>query len=152
MTDDPDDPDDLALAASPLYCPREPISREARVANAVTCYRWDDMPLERVSDMLERRLITGDRMMLAHVYLKKGCIVPKHSHENEQLTYITAGALHFKLGENQDQEVTVRAGEVLVIPPHVPHSAHALEDTIDIDIFSPPREDWLSGTDAYIRG
>src|SRR5215210_2338449 len=68
---------------------------------AVTHYRWDSMRKERVSDMLERRLITGDRMMLAHVYLKKGCIVPKHSHDNEQLTYILEGALHFKLGEDQ---------------------------------------------------
>lgn len=114
-------------------------------------YRWEDMPKERVTDALERRLITGDRMMLAHVYLEKGCVVPKHSHENEQLTYILEGALHFWIGENGEEERVVRAGEVLVIPSNVPHKAEALEDTLDVDIFSPPREDWLNKTDDYLR-
>ena len=109
------------------------------------------MPRERVSDTLERRLITGDRMMLAHVYLAKGCVVPKHSHMNEQLTYILEGALHFWLGEDQTEEVVVRAGEVLHIPSNLPHKAIALEDTLDVDIFDPPREDWLNKTDAYLR-
>ncbi len=116
-----------------------------------TFYRWDDMPRERVTDLLERRLITGDRMMLAHVYLKKGCVVPKHSHENEQLTYILEGALHFWLGEDGAEERVVRAGEVLHIPSHLPHKAEALEDTLDVDIFSPPRQDWLDKSDAYLR-
>ena len=116
-----------------------------------TFHRWDDMPKERVSDLLQRRLITGERMMLAHVYLDKGCIVPRHSHDNEQLTYILEGALHFWLGEDGEEEVTVRAGEVLVIPPNLPHKAEALEDTLDVDIFSPPRQDWLSKSDAYLR-
>ena len=114
-------------------------------------HRWEDMPKERVSDTLQRRLITGERMMLAHVYLDKGCIVPKHSHENEQFTYILQGVLHFWLGENGEEEVTVRAGEVLVIPPNLPHKAEALEDTLDMDIFSPPRQDWLDKTDDYLR-
>lgn len=109
------------------------------------------MPRERVSDTLERRLITGDRMMLAHVYLAKGCVVPKHSHMNEQLTYILEGALHFWLGEDQSEEVIVRAGEVLHIPSNLPHKAVALEDTLDVDIFDPPREDWLNKTDSYLR-
>jgi quercetin dioxygenase-like cupin family protein len=116
-----------------------------------THYRWDDMPKEKVSDMLERRLITGDRMMLAHVYLQKGCIVPTHSHENEQLTYILEGALLFTLGEEQNVEVTVSAGEVLHIPSNLPHKAVALEDTLDVDVFSPPRQDWLDKTDSYLR-
>ena len=114
-------------------------------------YRWEDMPRERVSESLERRLITADRMMLAHVYLEKGCIVPKHQHENEQLTYILSGALHFWIGENGEEEVVVRSGEVLVIPSFVWHKAEALEDTVDVDIFSPPRQDWLDKTDAYLR-
>ena len=101
--------------------------------------------------MLDRRLITGDRMMLAHVYLKKGCIVPKHSHENEQFTYILEGALRFWIGDDGAEEVVVRAGEVLHIPSNVPHRAEALEDTLDVDVFSPPRSDWLDGTDAYLR-
>lgn len=118
---------------------------------AVTFYRWKDMPLEKVTDKLDRRLVTGDRMMLAHVYLKKGCIVPKHQHENEQLTYILEGALHFWIGENGEQELTVRAGEVLHIPPMVWHKAEAVEDTLDVDIFDPPRQDWLAKTDDYLR-
>jgi quercetin dioxygenase-like cupin family protein len=116
-----------------------------------TSYRWDEMPKEPLSDLLDRRLITGERMMLAHVYLKKGCIVPQHSHENEQITYILEGALHFWIGEDGAEEVTVRAGEVLVIPSNVVHKAEALEDTLDVDIFSPPRQDWLDKTDDYLR-
>jgi len=114
-------------------------------------YRWEDMPRERVTDSLERRLITADRMMLAHVYLDKGSIVPKHSHENEQLTYILEGALHFWIGEDGEEEVIVRSGEVLVIPSNVPHKAEAIEDTLDVDIFSPPRQDWIDKTDDYLR-
>ncbi|WP_457652619.1 cupin domain-containing protein [Rhodocaloribacter sp.] len=117
----------------------------------VTFYRWEDMARERVSDRLDRRLITGERMMLAHVYLKKGCIVPKHHHENEQITYVLEGALRFRLGEDGSEEIVVRAGEVLHIPPNVPHEATALEDTLDVDLFSPPRRDWLDGTDTYLR-
>ena len=117
----------------------------------VSFYRWDSMKKERVSDMLERRLITGDRMMLAHVYLKKGCIVPKHSHDNEQLTYILEGALKFWLGDDGAEEVTVSAGEVLLIPSNVPHKAEALEETLDVDVFSPPRQDWLEKKDHYLR-
>ncbi len=120
--------------------------------NDVTFYRWDSMRKERVSDMLERRLITGERMMLAHVYLKKGCIVPKHSHENEQLTYILEGALRFWIGEDQQEEIVVNAGEVLHIPSNVPHKAEALDDTLDVDVFSPPRQDWLDHTDSYFHG
>src|SRR5262249_4297023 len=114
-------------------------------------HRWDDMPKEKVSDVLERRLITGDRIMLTHVYLKKGCIVPRHSHDNEQFTYILDGVLHFWLGENGEEEIILRAGEVLVIPANLPHKAEALEDTLDIDVFSPPRQDWLDKTDDYLR-
>jgi quercetin dioxygenase-like cupin family protein len=117
----------------------------------VTHYKWDDMPKEKVSDSLDRRLITGERMMLAHVYLKKGCLVPQHSHDNEQLTYILEGALHFFIGPDKAEEVIVRAGEVLHIPSNVLHEALAIEDTLDVDVFSPPRQDWLDKTDAYLR-
>jgi quercetin dioxygenase-like cupin family protein len=118
---------------------------------AVTKYRWDAMPKERVSAMLERRIITGERIMLAHVYLKKGAIVPTHSHENEQLTYILEGALHFWIGADGTDEVTVGAGEVLHIPSNLPHKAQAIEDTLDVDIFAPPRQDWLDKSDSYLR-
>ena len=117
----------------------------------VTFYRWDDMPKERVTDVISRRLVTADRMMLAHVYLDKGAKVPQHSHDNEQLTYILEGALHFWIGAVRSEEVIVRAGEVLVIPSNVPHEAVALEDTLDVDVFSPPRQDWLNGTDSYFH-
>ncbi|HEY3104104.1 MAG TPA: cupin domain-containing protein [Pyrinomonadaceae bacterium] len=117
----------------------------------VTHYRWHDMTTELVSDSLARRLITGDRMMLAHVYLKRGCIVPRHSHENEQITYILEGGLRFWIGADESQTLDVMAGEVLHIPSNVPHKAEALEDTLDVDIFSPPRQDWLDKTDDYLR-
>jgi quercetin dioxygenase-like cupin family protein len=114
-------------------------------------YRWDDMPREPVTDVISRRLVTGERMMLAHVYLDRGAVVPKHEHDNEQLTYILEGALRFWLGEDGQEEVVVRAGEVLHIPPHLPHKAEALEDTLDVDVFCPPRQDWLDGTDSYFH-
>jgi quercetin dioxygenase-like cupin family protein len=117
----------------------------------VTHHRWNDMPKQRVTDVIDRRVITGERMMLAHVYLKKGSIVPRHSHDNEQLTYILEGALKFFIGPEGAQELIVRAGEVLVIPANVPHQAEALEDTLDVDVFSPPRQDWLDGTDDYFH-
>lgn len=118
---------------------------------SVSHHRWDRIPEESLKGTITRRLITGERMMIAHIYLKKGDDVPRHSHENEQLTYVLQGALHFWLGPNDERELTVRAGEVLVIPSHVPHRALAMEDTLDVDVFSPPRQDWLSGTDAYLR-
>ena len=118
---------------------------------SVSFYRWKDLPEEQLSPLLGRKLITGTRMMLAHVYLKTGCVVPKHNHENEQLTYILEGALRVWIGEDGDQVLDVRAGEVLHIPSNVFHKAEALEDTLDVDVFSPPREDWLNKTDDYLR-
>ena len=118
---------------------------------SVTHYRWADIPKERLSDVLDRKLITGDRMMLAHVYLKKGAVVPQHSHENEQITYILEGGLRFWIGADESEVIDVLAGEVLHIPSHVPHKAEALEDTLDVDVFSPPRQDWLDKTDDYLR-
>jgi len=114
--------------------------------------KWDEIRREQVTDSIARRLFTGERMMLAHVYLDKGAIVPTHSHENEQLTWILEGALRFWIGEEGSiEELVVSAGEVLYIPSNVPHKAEALEDTLDIDVFSPPRQDWLDGTDQYFH-
>jgi unsaturated pyranuronate lyase len=118
---------------------------------SVTFYRWEEMPKEVLSETLSRRLITGDHVMMAHVYLKKGSIVPRHSHENEQVTYILEGGLRFWIGEDESQVVDVMAGEVLHIPSTVQHKAEALEDTLDLDVFSPPRQDWLNKTDDYLR-
>ena len=116
-----------------------------------THYRWEDMPRERLGPLLGRRLISTDRMMLTHVYLEKGCVVPWHEHENEQLTYILEGTLRFSLGADDPEVVDVAAGEVLHIPSGLPHMAEALETTLDVDIFCPTRQDWLDGTDAYLR-
>ncbi len=118
---------------------------------SVRLFRWDDLPLEPVTDVIDRKVVTGDRMMMAHVYIKKDAVVPKHSHDNEQLTYILEGALHFWIGEDGSEELTVNAGEVLHIPSNVPHKAQALVDTLDVDVFSPPRQDWLDGTDSYFH-
>ncbi len=123
---------------------------ESKIAK-VKLNRWNDLKAEPLKEGLTRKLVTGERMMIAHVYLKKGVDVPRHAHENEQLTYILEGALRFWFGANDDQELVVGAGEVIVIPPNLPHRALALEDTLDVDVFSPPRQDWLSGTDSYLR-
>ena len=116
-----------------------------------THYRWDDLPKERLSPLLERRLIWGERVMVSHVYLEKGCLVPMHSHDNEQMTYILEGTLRFWIGEDGAETIDVAAGEVLHLPSGVPHRAEALEDTLDVDIFSPPRRDWIEKTDDYLR-
>lgn len=118
---------------------------------AATWHRWDQVEREDLHAQLSRRVITGDQVMLAHVYLKKGCVVPKHSHMNEQFTYILEGALRFRVGDDGADEIVVRAGEVLHLPGNVPHEALALEDTIDLDVFCPPRQDWLEKTDSYLR-
>jgi len=118
---------------------------------AIIVNRWSDLHAEPLKEGLTRKLVTGERMMIAHVYLNKGVDVPRHSHDNEQLTYILEGALQFWFGSHDEQELIVRAGEVIVIPSNLPHRALALEDTLDVDVFAPPRQDWLSGTDAYLR-
>lgn len=119
--------------------------------DGVTHHRWEDIPAEPLKGTITRRFISGERVMIAHVYLKEGDDVPLHSHHNEQVTYILEGSLHFWFGANGERELTVNAGEVVVIPSNVPHRALALKDTLDVDIFDPPREDWLTGTDAYLR-
>ncbi len=110
---------------------------------------WQSIPLEDLNPLLQRQFIVGQNVMLARVLLKKGCVVPEHSHHNEQITYILDGALKFWI---DGKEIVVHSGEVLTIPPHMPHKAEALEDTIDLDVFNPPRADWIGKTDAYLRG
>lgn len=110
--------------------------------------RFEDMPVEHLNPKIDRQFVSGERSMLARLVLRTGVIVPTHSHDNEQITYILQGALKFIV---EEKEIVVRAGEVLVIPANTPHSAEALEDTIDVDVFCPPRADWISGADAYLR-
>ena len=111
-------------------------------------FKWNEVELESLKPDLDRQLVVGQDMMLARVLLKKGCVVPEHSHINEQLTYILEGALKFTI---EGKELVVNAGEVLCIPPNMPHAAEALEDTVDLDVFNPPRADWLNKTDDYLR-
>ena len=117
----------------------------------VILHRWNDIPRETITPFIDRKLVTGDQLMIAQVFLKKGAIVPKHFHHNEQVTYILEGALRFWIGEDESEVIDVHAGEVLTIPSHVPHKAEALSDTLDVDVFTPPREDWLNKTDDYLR-
>ena len=111
-------------------------------------YNLDQIEKEQLNPLFGRRVIHGETVTMARVYMSKGCLVPTHSHVNEQLSFVEQGALRFHL---EGQEVLVKAGEVLRIPPNVPHSAEALEDTEGIDFFAPVREDWRRGDDAYLR-
>ena len=118
------------------------------MAEAARLHRWDEIALEKVTEVISRKIITGAREMLTQIYLKRGALVPMHKHESEQLTYVLQGALRFLVG---GEEVIVREGEVLAIPSWLEHQAEALDDTLTLDIFSPIREDWLNGTDDYLR-
>ncbi len=125
---------------------------QASPTNQLSHTNWDDIPIEQLNPLIGRQFLVGTNVMIARVLLKQGAIVPLHHHHNEQVTYIIEGALKFILKtETGDQEVTVRAGEVLCIPPNLPHEAHAIEDTVNLDIFNPPRQDWIDRDDAYLR-
>ncbi len=121
-------------------------SRAVMNSRTVRLHRWDEIALEKVTEMVSRKLVTGEREMLAQVYLKRGCLVPLHSHPSEQMTYVLQGALRFVVA---GEEITVREGEVLHIPSSVEHQAEALEDTFELDVFSPIRQDWLDHCDDY---
>ncbi len=109
---------------------------------------WSSVEVEALNPLLGRHFVVGQNVMLARILLKKGCVVPEHSHPNEQITCILEGALKFWI---DGKEIVVNAGEVLTIPPDMPHRAEALADTVDLDIFHPPRADWINKTDAYLR-
>jgi quercetin dioxygenase-like cupin family protein len=103
-------------------------------------HRWDEIALEKITEMISQKIVAGEREMLAQIYLKRGALVPMHAHESEQMTYVLQGALRYMVGGD---EIVVREGEVLHIPSNVPHQAEALEDTFELDVFSPIRQDWL---------
>jgi quercetin dioxygenase-like cupin family protein len=120
--------------------------------NSAQAIAWKDVPAEPMNPLLTRQFVTGSQAMISRIQLKKGCIVPRHSHANEQIAYLEQGAMRFSIGEEgAARDVILRAGEVLVIPGGLPHLAEALEDTINFDIFAPPRQDWITGDDAYLR-
>lgn len=110
---------------------------------------FNTMPIEQLNPLIDRQFVYGERAMLARIILRKGALVPRHSHENEQITYILEGSLRFTMGDGR--VIIVGSGELLVIPSNMPHQAEALEDTVDLDVFTPPRADWIAGTDAYLR-
>lgn len=112
-------------------------------------YDWSKIPREDLSPLFSRQCIHSETMTIARVYLKKGCTVPLHSHLNEQVSMMTEGRLQFVI---DGKELVLNPGEALRIPPNVPHSAVALDDCVATDIFSPPRQDWITGDDAYLRG
>ncbi len=114
-----------------------------RARGEARLFRWESVAEERVSDLLQRRVITGERLMLLQVTLKKGCVVPRHSHDNEQMTYTLKGSLRVWIGEKGEEEIRVRAGDVLYVPANVPHKVEVLEDTLNVEVFSPPRQDLL---------
>jgi quercetin dioxygenase-like cupin family protein len=111
-------------------------------------FTWDSMPKEELNEFIGRKIVSGEKAMVAQVFIAKGGVVPEHHHEAEQITYIMEGALQFHI---EGKDVVVGKGQVLLIPSNVPHSAVALEDTLDLDIFSPIRYDWLNKTDDYLR-
>lgn len=116
--------------------------------NALIKSSWKTMEIEQLNDKLSRQMISGENATVSHLLLNKDAVVPRHSHVNEQFSWIVSGALKFVF---DDREILVGAGEILVIPPNVAHSAVALEDTVDVDIFAPRREDWIRKEDSYLR-
>jgi len=122
-------------------------SRLPMPSKVVGLHRWDEIALEKVTEMLSRKIVSGEREMIVQVYVKRGCLVPMHSHESEQMTYVLQGALKFLVG---GEEITVRDGEVLHIPSGIEHQAEALEDTFELDLFSPIRQDWLDTADEAL--
>ncbi len=112
---------------------------------------WDSVPLETVNDSMQRRIVTGELMTVARIYFKDGFVVPRHSHHNEQITQVIKGTLRFRFGDDGEEEVDVSAGGVVVIPAHLPHEAVAIGDVEEMDMWAPRRDDWLDGTDDYLR-
>lgn len=125
------------------------VARRSTLKAELKYVPWNSVEVEELNPLLQRQLVVGQDIMVARVLLKKGCLVPEHSHANEQLTYVLEGALKFSVA---GKEIVVRAGETLAIPGNMPHKAEALADTVDIDVFHPPRADWINKTDHYLRG
>lgn len=117
-------------------------------SGAAKLYRWAEIEPEQMSPLLTRQFLTGAKAMVSRIMLKEGCVVPEHSHPNEQISMIVTGRMEFVVSGVAQ---VVGPGEVLVIPGDAPHSARALEDTENLDFFAPPRQDWIDGKDSYLR-
>jgi quercetin dioxygenase-like cupin family protein len=125
-----------------------PLAKKSAAKSPLKHSSWDAVELETLNPLLQRQLLSGKNVMVARILLKKGCIVPLHSHHNEQISYVLEGALEFRIDR---RKIVANVGDVLVIPPHMPHKVEALSDSVSLDIFSPPRADWLRKTDSYLR-
>ncbi len=123
-------------------------SKLRHMKTTVVHHRWNDIPAEQINASISRQFITADRVTVARFELKRGGVVPRHAHENEQVSYIVSGALKFRF---DDREAIVRGGEVLQIPPNIPHAAEVIEDCVAVDVFSPIRQDWIDKTDTYFQ-
>jgi quercetin dioxygenase-like cupin family protein len=120
--------------------------------DALQTINWDEVELETVNPQMTRRIVTGELMTVARIYLADGFVVPMHSHHNEQVTQVIRGRMHFVFGENRDREMELGPGDVVVIPANLPHEATAIGDVEEMDMWAPRRDDWLDGTDDYLRG
>ena len=129
--------------------PRPLSPKKAGAAGEAKLFSWNSVEREELNPLLQRQMIVGKDVMVARMALKKGCVVPLHHHSNEQVSCMLEGSLKFSI---EGKDIVLRAGEVLAIPPHVPHAAEAVEDCVALDVFHPPRKDWIKGTDKYLRG
>ena len=119
--------------------------------DGLTTINWNEIPLETVNPSMKRRIVTGEKMTVARIYFEDGFVVPMHSHENEQITQVIRGRMHFVFGEDRSREMELGPGDVVVIPAHLPHEATMIGEVEEMDMWSPRREDWLDGSDDYLR-
>ena len=119
---------------------------------ALQTINWDEIDLETVNPDMQRRIVTGELMTVARIYFRDGFVVPMHSHHNEQITQVIKGRMHFVFGEKRETEMVLGPGDVVVIPAHLPHAATCIGEVEEMDMWAPRREDWLDGSDAYLRG
>jgi quercetin dioxygenase-like cupin family protein len=121
------------------------------MGNKLRSINWDEVELETVNANMRRRIVTGEKMTVAKIYFDDGFVVPMHSHHNEQITQVVKGQMQFVFGGDEPEEMLLRAGDVVVIPPHIPHQATCIGEVEEIDMWAPRRDDWLDGTDSYLR-
>lgn len=112
---------------------------------------WSAVPVEEVNASMKRQIITGEKLMVARMHFKDGFVVPLHQHVHEQVTQVVSGQMRFWFGENKEQEMDLFPGDVIVIPSNLPHEALMIGDVEEIDTWAPPRQDWLDGSDLYLR-